>query len=202
MHEFNGQTLATLKLNPFFKLLLPPFSGFLLDNVEKEIEKDHAVIEVACQSSRQQLPPGDREIRDLLQKAREIDRHFVRKAHIPNIGIQIRHEEIESIRAERIRLLLDGLYRILRQWEKQPAMRKAVQAILDRGQFHGLILKILYLYIDETRLLSNSIKLPLTLRRARDTALRTVTAAMQTAAAKVADECAAIMFGMGCRKPP
>jgi hypothetical protein len=198
MHEFNGQTLAALKHNAFFKLLLPPFSGFLLNNVQKEIQKDHAVIEVACQSSRQQLPPGDQEILGLLQMAREIDRRFVRKTHIPSIGIQIRHEEIETIRAERMRLLLDGLYQILRQWEKQPGLRKAVKAVLNRGQFHGLILKILFLYINETQLLSNSIKLPLTLRRARDSALRTVTAAMQGAATKVADECTAIMFGMGC----
>lgn len=196
MHEFNGQTLATLKHNPFFKLLLPPFSGFLLDNVRKEIEKDHAVIEVAFQSSRQQSPPGDREIRILLQKAREIDRQFVRKSHMPNIGIQIRHEDIEAIRAERMRLLLDGVYRILQQMEKQPRLRKAIQAVLDRGQFHEFILKILNLYIDETRLLSNSLKLPLTMRRARDTALSAVTKAMLGAAAKVADECAVIMFGM------
>ena len=198
MHEFNDQTLVTLKCNPFFKLLLPPFGGFLLDNVQKEIEKDRAVIEVACQSARQQSLPGDREIRGLLQKAREIDRQFVRKAHMPNIGIQIRHEDIESIRAERMRLLLDGMYRILRQWETQSGLRKAVQTVLDRGQFRGLILKILHLYIDETRLLSNSVQLPFALRRARDAALRTVTAAMQGSAMKVADECAAIMFGKGC----
>jgi len=195
MHEFNNQTIERLRNTRFFKLILPPFSNFLRNNVQKEIEKDHAVIFAAYQAYDMRMPPGEDELRALLQQAQEIDRKFIRQAHMLPVSIHIPYEDIEDIRRERMRHLLENCYRLFLLWEQKPRLRKAVQTLFDRNQFNSFILRVLMLYVSETRILSNSIKLPHRLGFARDLVLHTITSAMQTVAAEVAAECTRIIYG-------
>ena len=195
MHEFNNQTIERLRNTRFFKLILPPFSNFLRNNVQKEIEKDHAVILAAYQAYDKRMPPGEEELRALLQQAQAIDRKFIRLAHLLPVSIHIPYEDIEGIRKERMSHLLENCYHLFLLWGQKPRLRKAVQALYDRNQFNSFILRVLMLYVSETRILSNSIKLPHQLGFARDSILHAITTAMQTTAAEVAGECTRIIYG-------
>lgn len=195
MEEFSNRTLAGLKQHKFFKLLLPPFKSFLRDNVRKEIEKDRAVIHAAYTAHCNGRPPSDIDIAGLLHKAKEIDRHFVRRNHAVPFSISIQYTDIENIREQRIRLMLEASYQLLAVWDNNTGFRKALHRLYDSKQFRHLILQLLELYITETRLLSNSIKIPRKLSFARNSIVQTITDVMEKSAAELACEFTCRLYG-------
>ncbi len=186
METFSRRTVAGLKGHTLFRLTLPAFQSFLDVNVGKEVEKDRMVIARAARIRQSGTEPGPTHVADLLQEARQIDQSFLRKTTAFPINIQIRYQDIERYRQQRIELLLQASYRILTQWQAGCSFRAAVNALYNEAQFRDLILDILRLYAMETRMLSRSVRIPHLLSLARDAATRTIRNVMEQQADAVA----------------
>jgi hypothetical protein len=188
MREFSQRTIDRLSQNRLFKLLLPTFKSFLSININKEIEKNrYAIYQSAeAQKNGRQLDDSDTEL--LLKKAREIDEEFLRKASSLSPAINIRYDVIEQVRKKRIERLLQSSYQILNKWQDTPRIRVVIASIFDRKQFHLLLRDILSLYIDETKILSNSVKIPHALFFVRDSVLQTIHSVMAEVAEELASE--------------
>jgi len=188
MREFSQRTIDRLSRNRLFKLLLPTFKSFLTININKEIEKNRFAIYQSADALKNGLQPDDTDTQLLLKKAREIDEEFLRKANSLSSAINIRYDAIEQVRKKRIERLLQSSYQILNKWQDTPRIRVVIASIFDRKQFHILLRDILSLYIDETKILSNSVKIPHALFFVRDSVLQTIHSVMAEVAEELACE--------------
>jgi hypothetical protein len=190
MHEFSRRTTEDLAKSKLFRHVLPAFHSFLDLNVKKEVDKDRLAIFAAAASQSAGESPGDVDIGALLESARAIDEVFFRQATLFPISINLRYEDLEPIRRSRIELLVVTAYRVLAQWEETPRFRGAVVTVYSEEQFRALLREILILYGMETRLLSNSVRVPFVVARARNTLAGIIHAAMEDAAEQLAGELA------------
>ena len=188
MREFSQRTIDRLGRNKLFKLLLPTFESFLLFNINKEIEKNRYAICQSADTLKNGRQPDDTDTQLLLKKAREIDEEFLQKANSLSSAINIRYQDIEQVRRKRIELLLQSSYRILNKWQDIPQIRVVIASLFDQQQFHILLHDILGLYIDETKILSNSVKIPHALFFVRDSVLKTIHSVMAEVAEELASE--------------
>jgi len=188
MREFNQRTIDRLSQNKLFKLLLPAFKSFLLININKEIEKNRYAIIQSADALKNGRQPDDADTQLVLKKAREIDKEFLQKANSLSSAINIRYQDIEQARKKRIERLLQSGYLILNKWQDIPRIRVVIASLFDRKQFHILLNDILGLYIDETKILSNSVKIPHTLFFVRDSVLQTIHSVMAEVAEDLATE--------------
>jgi len=190
MHEFSRRTAEDLAKSMLFRRVLPPFRSFLDLNVEKEVDKDRLAIVAAAAAQRAGESPSDVDIGALLESARAIDEVFSRRASLFPVSIDIRHEVLEPIRRSRIELLVVTAHRVLAQWHETRRFRDAVAAVYSEEQFRALLREILSLYGKETRLLSNSVRVPFVVAGARNTLARIIYAAMEDAGKRLAGELA------------
>jgi len=188
MREFSQRTIDRLGRNKLFKLLLPTFQSFLTININKEIEKNRFAIYQSADALKNGLQPDDTDTQLLLKKAREIDEEFLRKANSLSSAIDIRYQDIERVRRKRIERLLQSSYQILNKWQEVPRIRAVIANIYDQKQFYTLLHDILGLYIDETKILSHSVKIPHALFFVRDSVLQTVHSVMAEVAEELAIE--------------
>ena len=188
MREFSQRTIDRLGRKRLFKLILPAFEPFLLININKEIEKNHYAIYQSVDALKHRRQPDDSDTKLLLKKAREIDEEFLRKANALSSAINIRYQDIERVRRKRIEHLLQSSYRILNKWQDIPQIRVVIASLFDQKQFHILLHDILSLYIDETKILSNSVKIPHALFFVRDSILQTIHSVMAEVAEELATE--------------
>ena len=184
MREFSRRTVDGLKEYKLFKLLLPPFKSFLEINLEKEIDKHQEVIACAVAAVQQGRPPDHTYTEQPLRRAREIDHGFLRKAESLSAAIKINYTEIDQVRRRRIELAIAATYQVLAQWQGKSRLRQVIGGLYSQHQFRSLLLEILNLYIQETRVLSNSVKIPRQLARFRDSLISTIHDVMH----KVADK--------------
>lgn len=188
MNEFSDRTVARLKRNKLFKLLLPAFTSFLKVNVNKEIEKDRQIILHARDLSRDGKSPEKNDTDYLLDKAREIDRKFLQDISTLASSIIIHYEDIEQYRRKRIERMLDLVCEIMREWDQSSGFRTAVTSLFTRDQFTSAVREIFDLYINETRMLSQSVKIPRRLLFTRDALISKVGSVMEDVAGELADE--------------
>ncbi len=188
MREFSQRTIDRLSRNRLFKLLLPTFKSFLTININKEIEKNRYAIYQSAEVLKNGRRPDDSDTKLLLKKAREIDEEFLRKANSLSSAINIQYDAIEQVRKKRIERLLQSSYQILNKWQDTPRIRVVIASIFDRKQFHLFLRDILSLYIDETKILSNSVKIPHALFFVRDSVLQTIHSVMAEVAEELASE--------------
>ena len=188
MHEFSRRTAEDLSKSKLFRRVLPAFQSFLDLNVEKEVDKDRLAISAAAAAQRAGESPSDVDIGALLESARAIDEAFSRRASLFPVSLDLRYEDLEPIRRSRFELLVVSAYRVLAQWEETPRFRDAVAAVYSEEQFMALLREILSLYGEETRLLSNSVRVPFVIARARNTLARIIYAAMEDAGKHLAGE--------------
>ena len=185
MREFSRHTVAGLKEYKLFKLLLPPFKSFLEINLEKEIDKHQALITCALAAARRGQAPDPGDTAQLLNRAREIDQAFLQKAHAFSTAINIPYHEIDPIRQRRIELVNAAAYRLLVNWQQTTSFRRLAHGQYSREQFRSLLMEILSLYIEETRVLSKSVKIPRHLTRFSDSLINTVHDVMQKVAGEL-----------------
>lgn len=188
MQEFSRRTAEGLKDHVLFRLLLPAFQSFLDINVRKEVEKDLLVIASAAAAHGAGRAPDASDTLRLLQQARDIDRAFLRQAALSPIAISIQYGDIEQIRQRRIQRLLDLAHRLFVQWENTPRLRMAIAGIYDREQFRAALREIFHLYGLETKMLSNSVRIPRVFSPAREKLAQTIYSVMETAAEELASE--------------
>lgn len=184
MREFSQRTVIGLKEYKLFKFLLPPFKSFLEINLDKEIDKQREIILCAMEAMKLDRPPADIYTHQLLQKARQIDQIFLHKASSISSAIDIPYHEIDQIRQRRIEHLIEAIYQILVEWKDTVKFRAVIAELYNRDQFQLFLKEILHLYIMETKILSNSVKIPLKLSRFSDSLKETVHTVMKN----VADE--------------
>ena len=186
MQAFSQRTAAGLARHSLFGLLLPAFQSFLDINVRKEIEKDRRVIATAALKTGR--TPDATDTQRLLLEARDIDQAFLRQAAIFPVAINIHYSDIEPTRLKRIERLLDLSYRLLAPWQNTPRFRVAAAKAYTREQFETALREILHLYALETKMLSNSVRIPQLFTLARDKLTGTIYSVMETTADELASE--------------
>lgn len=194
MQAFSQRTVEGLKNHKLFRLALPPFQAFLDINVDKEVEKNRRVIVLAAMLQQSASLPDSDHVRSLLQEAREIDQAFVRKSASFPVDIQIRYQDIEHYRQQRIELLLQTSYRILTQWQGVSSFRLAVGQLYNEAQFQSMLHEMLRLYSTETRMLSRSVRIPYLFAPAREAAMQTISSVMDREAQILAQSLARRVF--------
>lgn len=124
------------------RLALGPLEPLLALNVEKEVRKDALVIRSGQVS---------------LAQAREIDREFLAQLErLPLLRLEIRYQDIEPIRRERMQRLLDASRRLLAPpWR---GMRAAVRAAYERPAFEATLAEHLRLYAAEVHALGAAVR--------------------------------------------
>ena len=188
MNQFSQRTVDGLRHHKLFRFVLPAFSSFLKINVDKEIEKDRKIILRASSLRQEDRAPTAEDAECLIGEFREIDRKFLRDISSLASSIVIHYDDIEQYRRRRIAMTLDMAYRILRQWDQSPGFRTAVTSIYSMSEFNSRMRDIFDLYINETRMLSESVKIPGKLRFARDALVRRVGSVMETVATELMQE--------------
>lgn len=194
MESFSQRTVEGLKGYTLFRLALPPFQSFLDINVSKEVEKDRMVIVQAANMLQSGTKPDSDHVAALLQRAREIDQAFVRKATMFPIDIQIQYQDMEHYRRQRIELLLQTSYHIFSQWQGASSFRAAVNELYNEAQFRDLLHNMLRLYAMETRMLSRSVRIPHLLSLARNAVTQTITNVMEQEAEALAKSLAHTVY--------
>ena len=184
MREFSNRTATGLKEYKLFKLILPPFKSFLQINLDKEIDKHQEVIACAMTAVHAGQAPDHTDTDRLLRRAREIDQGFLQKAHSLSAAINIDYPAIDRVRQRRIELVIAAAYQVLARWQGKTPLRKVIAGLYTREQYRLLLREILQLYIEETRVLSKSVKIPRHLARFSDSLINTVHTVMQ----RVADQ--------------
>ena len=182
MREFSQRTVVGLNDYKLFRILLPPFKLFLEFNLDKEIDKHGEVVKCAQEAVNNGEPPDGLYTDRLLERAREIDRVFLQKAHMFSSALDIHYHEIDPIRKRRFDYLLEVNYLVLMRWQDNPKFRNAIYDLYKPDEFRFFLLEILYLYIRETRLLSHSVKIPRRLSSVRTSLIDTVDKVMKNTA--------------------
>ena len=185
MQAFSQRTAEGLARHSLFGLLLPAFQSFLDINVRKEVEKDRRVLATAAAALKAGKTP---DAQRLLAEARDIDQAFLRQATIFPIAINIHYGDIEPTRLKRIERLLDLSARLLSEWQSTARFRAAAAKAYTREQFELALREILHLYALETKMLSNSVRIPTLFTLARDKLTSTIYSVMETTANELASE--------------
>lgn len=130
----------------------------------------------------------------LLRNAREIDRQFVAKLErFPLVRLHIRYEDVEPIRRQRMRRLLDAAAALAAPpWR---GIRPAVHACYPRAELEALLREHLMLYAGEVHALSRAVRPALLVAPLRERLRRT----MQAQAAVLAREAAALLYDRAMR---
>lgn len=160
LQTFSLRTTTALRAALPLRLALPHLEPVLALNVAKEVAKDRLVILRARQAGLAVPDAWDAVLAQLLNAAADVDRSFLAQVGRFPVGIVIRYEEIAPIRARRIKLLYDSALRILTTGIAERRLRDAMRIAFQHDEFRQLLLELLRLYAEETRLLSRSVRLP------------------------------------------
>lgn len=197
MRDFSQRTVIGLNEFKLFRLLLPPFKSFLEFNLEKEIDKHEEVVKCAVDAITGGQSPEGLYTERLLQRAREIDRAFLQKAHMFSSAIDIHYHEIDPIRQRRFEYLLNANYQILIRWQDNMQVRNAISDLYSAEEFRFFLQEILHLYIRETRMLSHSVKVPRRLSSVRTNLIDTVDRVMKYTAEELATDLMNVVYKHG-----
>jgi hypothetical protein len=159
LHDFCTRCMDVRKGRSFLALPLPFVRTYMNANVEKEIEKDRMVIEYAASRFAEGKSCCDHEIGELFEMTKQVDKAFLRKVTVPSLSIAIRYEDIAGIRKARIDCVSRCVHDLLAHWENGRPVEDAVRSAYRMKEFRELIKEVLHLYSQETRQLSNSIRL-------------------------------------------
>jgi hypothetical protein len=139
-------------LRPALRAALGPLEPILALNVDKEVRKDALVIAQAARRAPADALPA------LLAGAREIDREFLARLGRFPVRLEIRYEEVEPIRKQRMARLFDAAARLLAApWR---GLRPAVRACYNEAGCAALLTEHLCLYALEVRALHHSVRVP------------------------------------------
>ena len=194
LEEFSRRTTQRLKQHTLFRLMLGPLQSFLEINVNKEVEKDRQVILHAASLVQDEKFPTQQDVQHLLSLARDIDRVFLQQAAIFPANIAIDYQDIDPLRQQRIQCLLNESHQLLRQWQTMTCLRNALAVLYDTEQFRKLLFDILNLYTLETKMLSQSVRMPAVLSFASESLTQTVHVVMESVARQLSEELSGRLF--------
>lgn len=194
LNVFSRRTTAALRSALPLRLALPHLEPTLALNVAKEIRKDALVLLRASQQIADQHPAANDVLSQLLDATKEIDRSFLNRVGKLPVGIVIRYEEIGPIRARRIKLLYDAAVKTLTSDNARRPLREALQTTFSQDDFRKLLDELFRLYVEETRSLSRSVRLPRLMAPIREMIAQEVYNVMIGVARKLALEIVAAAF--------
>jgi len=194
LEAYSRRTTDTLRAALPLRLALPHLEPVLARNVAKEMQKDALVIRRAGEALAAGSSPGPDALRKLLEATKEIDRAFLAQVGSLPIRIVIPYAEIAPVRLERIERLFGAAYRILDAWRPAQGVRAAVQTAYPRAELERLLLSLLRLYAQETRVLSSSVRLPALLIPIREHVAQSLHGIMNDTAMRLAGELAAMVY--------
>lgn len=159
MEDFSRRCIEQLKHHAVFRVFSGLFYGYMDENVRKEIDKDRFIIEDAARHFTADYKLEDINTHAIFEKTKEIDHTFLEKLSILPIFIDIRYDDIEDIRIQRIRLMSKVVYELLNNWKDASTFEETVKKTYTKKEFKKIIGLMLHLYNLETKLLSNFLSL-------------------------------------------
>ena len=174
-------------LRPALRVALGSLEPILALNVDKEVRKDALVIAQAASST-----SPDR-LAAMLARARDIDRDFLARMGRFPVRLEIRYEDVEPIRRQRMQRLLDAAARLLATpWR---GLRPAVRACYDERVFAAALAEHLRLYALEIRALNRSVRVPALVGPLRSMVAERLHAIMDRESKALAHEVSAMLYG-------
>lgn len=188
MHTFSSRTIDNLRQQTFFRVLMPIISKFLDENVEKEIKKDSLAISMIFDAYELEKKVSQKEFDNIIEKTKKIDEEFLTKTHSLPLSLTIPYKDIEKLRKKRMEVIAKFVCTILNHWMDEEPLYNAIRLAYKKEDFKKIILAILHLYNLETKVLSNSVKLPLFLKTARASLSKALYEAMESVAKEMSEE--------------
>ncbi len=195
LYKFSKLTLNRLSGVSLLVRPLQIFKRRMDINVMKEVEKDRLIVERASAVFNRGGEVGPAYIDEVFEKTKDVDREYIRKLSLPLVSIEVRYEDIEDIRKQRIGCLSRAVCSLLSAWDDSGSFEDAVKTTFSAGRFQETISDILHLYSLETMKLNRSIKLPPPFHRGMESFTEALFEAMEEATKEVADGCVQKIYG-------
>lgn len=199
LEAYSRRTTQTLRNTLRLPLALPWLERLLVENVAKEVQKDSLVIARAAAAVASGESPGEAVLATLLAATKEIDRAFLSGVSGIPLDIVIRYEQIEPMRYRRIERLLTESIRVLEVWQGRRGLRSVLSQSYSGMELERLLLDLLNLYAQETKVLGEAVRLPRLLVPLRAGIVCSLFRVMQDAAGQLAAEWAVQAHGKGGR---
>ena len=187
---YSRRTTAALQARLPLPSALPWLDRLLLSNVDKEVRKDAGAIAAAVRAVRAGVPIDDALVEQLLVRAAEIDRDFLAGAARTPLEIPLRYAAINPVRRARIRLVLESTHRLCASWSPRCKLDCALSAVMPAAVLEQRVFDMLTSYAQETRILGESVRMPLLLMPLRRRVLSGLVGIMETTARELARETA------------
>lgn len=158
LQEFSARCIDRLNDHFMLAFFLKVFCRFLEDNIRKEIEKDRLIIESVVRDFKAGKGEGEVDMGEIFEKTKDVDNDFLKKIAILPLTLEVRYDDIEDIRKERIALLVHFVFTVFRNWDDPIPFCDVVRTTFTEERFQEIITRILHLYTLETRMLSKSVK--------------------------------------------
>lgn len=197
MHTFSSRTIDNLKHQTFFRILIPVLSEFLDENVEKEIKKDSLAIKLIFNAYKLEKKVSPAEFESIIEKTKRIDQEFLAKTRSLPISLTIPYHEIEDLRRKRMELIARFVCTILNHWMDEDSLYGAVKLAFKKEEFRKIIYKILHLYNLEAEALSETVRLPLFLKKAHKSISKALYNTMESVAKEIAEEWSSRVYSTG-----
>jgi hypothetical protein len=155
MEDFSRRCIRKLTEHTMFRMFTGFCSGYMDENVKKEIAKDRYIIENAARHFNSGYKLEEVDTHAAFEKTKEIDNAFLRKLSTLPLLIHIRYQDIEGIRMERIHLMSRVVYELLKNWNKAETFDETVRNTYIEADFKDIISLMLHLYNRETKMLAS-----------------------------------------------
>jgi len=176
-------------------LSLPFFSTYYDANVRKEVDKDRLIIEEAAHAFEAGRPVCDLDLEDIFERTKTVDKAFVDHLMIPSFSLVVRYGDIADVRIQRIWRISRVVYDLLKRWPDGASFVDAVRSAYREAEFRDILLEILHLYNQETRMLTHSLKLLPPLNKAMNSFAETLFQAMEETATAITDGYTHTLYG-------
>ena len=195
MEEFSSRSLDRIRGNALVLASLPFFSSYFEANVKKEVDKDRLIIEEAAHAFQAGRPVCDLDLEEIFEKTKTVDKQFIRNLRIPSFAMSVRYGDIADIRIQRIWRISRTVYDLLQKWPDTGSFSDIVRNVYTGKEFKTIIMDILRLYNEETRMLSRSIRLIPPFNSAMSSVTETLFQAMESVTEGMADTYTTQLFG-------
>jgi hypothetical protein len=157
--EFSRRCIEKVTEHVAFKIIRPLIRHFMDDNVMKEIQKDRIIIEHAASVFDVSNNASDVDIDAIFKKTKEVDKEFIDKVSLPPLSLDVKYEDIEGIRKERIIVMARAVFDLLDNWDDHETFIAVIKDTYTEEHFREVVFSILHLYNRETEMISNSVKI-------------------------------------------
>ena len=124
-----------------------------------------------------------------------MDRQFIQSLRVPSFSLSLRYGDIADIRIQRIWRISRSVYDLLKKWPDTGSFADIARQVYTAKEFKDILMDILRLYNQETRMLSRSIRLLPPFNSAMSSVAETLFQAMESVTEGMADTYTTHLFG-------